>query len=465
VLVGTGNGFYSEFTQAGALIGQLNTTSGSVEETGCGFDSKGDLITTNFEANNATEFDPTGALIGPFGSGFNCDPESVTFDAAGNVYIGQADCSQEILEFTSTGGPVTTFSPPTENRGTDWIDLAADQCTMFYTSEGVNIHTFNICTNTPGANFNLLPLPGQFAFAFRIRPNGEVLVGDNSEVVRLDAAGNQIQTYTLPGTSSIFALNLDPDGTSFWTADQPSGQVFKVDIASGTVLQNWSAAGVPSFDDVSGLCVKGEIVVSQTATGDFYQLSYFDVATHFLPSTGGYGGFGASGGTGDALLRIVDAGNGTAAPEAYNTPNLCANIFVFNDVQEMMECCSCPLTANSLLTISVINDLTKDPANPSESMSAGVIKIVGSPTCGGAAVTTLAEGLHAWINHTETMASNQAGFKPTPWGFVTKTSVEKFAHSPLDTGELAYLNAGCAEIHSLSILSEHPGICTCGAGD
>jgi hypothetical protein len=209
-----------------------------------------------------------------------------------------------------------------------------------------------------------------------------------------------------------------------------------------------------------------QVITPISGSDGSYLLSYFDVATHFLPSTGGYGGSGASGGTGDALLRIVDAGNQTAALEAYNTPNLCANIFVFNDVQEMMECCSCSLTANSLLTISVINDLTADPANPSEPLTAGVIKIVGSPTCAAAApVTTVAQGLHAWINHTETMASNQGGFTPTPWGFITSTSVEEFAHSPLDTGELAYLNAGCAEIHSLSILSMNPGICTCGRGD
>src|ERR1019366_7044596 len=144
--------------------------------------------------------------------------------------------------------------------------------------------------------------------------------------------------------------------------------------------------------------------------GDFYLLSYYDVATAFLPSSGGYGGPGHSGGTGDALLRIVDAGSWIDG--LGGTGDLCANIYVFNDVQEMLECCSCPLTANSLTTFSVINDLTKNPANGTESMSAGVIQIAGSPAalCNNApgAVTAvrfgvLAEGLHAWINHTETM--------------------------------------------------------------
>ena len=198
--------------------------------------------------------------------------------------------------------------------------------------------------------------------------------------------------------------------------------------------------------------------------GDFYLLSYYDVATAFLPSSGGYGGPGHSGGTGDALLRIVDAGN---LISAQGVTDICANIFVFNDVQEMLECCSCTLSANSLRTLSTINDLTSNPANPTESLSAGVIKIVGSATCptygttGVPPTLTVAEGLHAWINHTETMFSNQAPTFPV----TTSTSVEEFAHSAINSGELAYLLGDCAFIHELPRISTHPGICTCGQGD
>src|ERR1017187_2623489 len=200
--------------------------------------------------------------------------------------------------------------------------------------------------------------------------------------------------------------------------------------------------------------------------GDFYLLSYFDVATAFKPSNGGYGGPGHSGGTGDALLRIVDAGNWIDG--LVGTGDLCANIYVFNDQQEMQECCSCPLTANSLTTFSVIADLTKDPANPSESLSAGVIKILGSSpttctntpgsvTAGTLTAANLAGGLHAWINHTETMASNQ----PPTFPVTTSTSVEEFEHSALAAGELAYLVGDCAFINSLGKISEHPGVCDC----
>ena len=267
VIVGTGNGFYSEFTPTGTLVTQFNTLSASSDETGCGFDSSGDLLTTNFEAQSASKFDPTGVLTDPaFGGPFDCNPESVTLDNLGNVYFGQAGCTHEILEFSSTGVPVATFSPTIEEQGSDWIDLQSNQCTIFYTSEGVQVLTFNKCTNTQGPNFNVAPLPGSHAFAHRTRPNGEVLVADSSEVTRLSAAGVQIQHYLIPGATLLFALNLDPDGTSFWTGDMSNGIVYKVDIATGTVLQSWNAAVAPNFVDIAGLCIKGEITPTEACT-------------------------------------------------------------------------------------------------------------------------------------------------------------------------------------------------------
>ena len=201
-----------------------------------------------------------------------------------------------------------------------------------------------------------------------------------------------------------------------------------------------------------------------------YNLSYYDVSTAFDPSAGGFGGPGSSGGTGDALLRIVDAGNFEADPA---DGDVCANIYVFNDIQEQQECCSCNLTANSLMTFSVITDLISNPFNFRESLEAGVIKIVGSQgTCSNSVTATtaagpyvLAGGLHAWLNHTETMASNQGSFTP-PFGFITSTSVEEFQQAALDSGELTRLQAGCSAINAANHFgSQAIGICSCGKGD
>jgi len=54
---------------------------------------------------------------------------------------------------------------------------------------------------------------------------------------------------------------------------------------------------------------------------------------------------------------------------------LCANIYIFDDTQEMAECCSCPLTANGPLIIP-IEELTDNPL--SIMPYRGVIKIVST---------------------------------------------------------------------------------------
>ncbi|MDX1670055.1 MAG: hypothetical protein R3194_11600, partial [Limnobacter sp.] len=36
------------------------------------------------------------------------------------------------------------FDVATDDRGSDWIDLAADQCTMYYTSEGTLVKRFDV---------------------------------------------------------------------------------------------------------------------------------------------------------------------------------------------------------------------------------------------------------------------------------------------------------------------------------
>ena len=205
-----------------------------------------------------------------------------------------------------------------------------------------------------------------------------------------------------------------------------------------------------NFGGVSRSCglVRGSGMASNTAAsvragdpgnGDgVYLLSYYDVSTGFDASAGGYGGAGSSGGVGDALLRIVNAGNfevatggcsGHRIDKLPRSGDVCANIYVFNDIQEMEECCQCNLSANSLRTISVINDLLKNPFTGSESTEAGVIKILGvrpltqgPPSVCNHSTTVplrLADGLHAWVNHTE-----QMGISAPPFGFVTSTSVE-----------------------------------------
>ena len=261
VFVGVGLGFIKHFSPSGVLLDTLNTGTGCREDTGMAFTSTSHLLATTFGCG-VVEFDNMGNLIGPFGSGYNTNTESVVLDAAGNVYIGQADGTRRLKKFDSTGTFLMDFSPATQSRGTDWNDLAADQCTMFYTSEGSAIKRFNVCTNTQLSDFaTSTAFP---KYALRIRTNGEVIVAATSVLERYNAGGMLIQTYAFPG-SLAFAMNLDPDGTHFWTADIFTGMVYKYDIATGAIVLSFPSAPLST---AAGLTVFGErtVAVSPTPT-------------------------------------------------------------------------------------------------------------------------------------------------------------------------------------------------------
>src|SRR4051794_20497836 len=65
VLAGTGNGTIKEFTPAGALVQTLLTGAGNAYDTGMCFRANGNLLATNFDTSNVTEFSATtGAALG-----------------------------------------------------------------------------------------------------------------------------------------------------------------------------------------------------------------------------------------------------------------------------------------------------------------------------------------------------------------------------------------------------------------
>jgi streptogramin lyase len=182
--------------------------------------------------------------MGTFGTGYDCNPSSVTFDAAGNVYVGQADCSGDILKFSPAGTLLASYNAQTGIRGADHIDLAPDGCTMFYSAWTKDVLRFNVCTNMQLPNFNVAPLPGEQAYHLRVLPDGGVLVADTEAIVRLNAAGVQIQTYVAPGGPNAnywTGLDILPDGT-FWAVNAVNATIVKYDLQSGALLSGFSTA-------------------------------------------------------------------------------------------------------------------------------------------------------------------------------------------------------------------------------
>ena len=174
VFVSVSNGLVKEFKPNGTLVQTLNTGNGNDETTGSAFDASGNLYVATFSGNTVAKFDSTGNLVTrSFATGFNSDPESISFTRLGNLFVGEADGLRQINEFDANGTNVASFSPNTvPGRGTDWIDCACDQHTIYYTSEGNTIRRFDTQSNMQLPDFNTSPLPGQAA---GLPPSGSLL--------------------------------------------------------------------------------------------------------------------------------------------------------------------------------------------------------------------------------------------------------------------------------------------------
>ena len=239
------------FSSDGTLNGTLtNVIPGKAE--GMGFDAVGNLYVTHYcldptclTGNSVERFNTLGVSLGAFGGGYNCNPYAIAVDRGGRVYVGQADCSGDLLAFDGAGTLRSAFDVAQDSRGSARIDLAADGCTMFYTSQGPNVKRYDVCSNRQLPNFNAAPSPGGAAHALRILPDGGVLVAAVYTIVRLDSAGAAVQSYDVPGEPDLWmGLDLAGDGT-FWASNYGSSDIVRFDTATGTVLSSFNT-GTPT---------------------------------------------------------------------------------------------------------------------------------------------------------------------------------------------------------------------------
>ena len=170
----------------------------------------------------------------------------------------------------------------------------------------------------------------------------------------------------------------------------------------------------------------------------------------------------------DGTLRIINDGDqATAAPEGVENGPLWADIYVFDDSQEMQTCCSCYVSADGLLSESVNKELVNNSINFTgrAEIQRGVIKVVSSIYPDPTAVVP-EPGLRGWMTHIQATATTFAGtagiaknaVEKGPW-FVTETAL---ADSNLTALELGNLEALCS--YGLTIGSGY-GYCYCTPED
>src|SRR5271155_5434546 len=96
---------------------------------------------------------------------------------------------------------------------------------------------------------------------------------------------------------------------------------------------------------------------------------------------------------GDSYVNFTNSGATVANGVSQN---LCINLYTFDPAEELISCCTCSITPNALVSLSVLQSLVSNPLTPAIP-TAVVIKVVSSSgTCNAAAITSLATGLLAW---------------------------------------------------------------------
>ncbi len=160
--------------------------------------------------------------------------------------------------------------------GPKWIDLASDGVTVFYTSGGRKIFTFNTFNQRRGVYADLSTLNGNAnqgtLFAIRILPPGDgtngVLVADQGNVKLVKASGGVINSVQIFGFGNanqvnLQALTLDPinPATTFWVGDVASRNFFRFDTSTNKKVSLNTGSGTT----LGGICVDGGFNAAEIA--------------------------------------------------------------------------------------------------------------------------------------------------------------------------------------------------------
>lgn len=151
--------------------------------------------------------------------------------------------------------------------------------------------------------------------------------------------------------------------------------------ANAATLRRGSSAGSAS---VSG-SLPGQVLWSYYETTS--PLSLCSTDTLGIPESGC-----DNDGNGDNIIRVINP-TGSADPAISGTENpVCAMIYVFDDDEEMGECCGCPISSAGLVTFSVEGQLTANWTTGLPNPGVGAIAIVAAPQNGAIIPSSFSSG-------------------------------------------------------------------------
>jgi len=148
---------------------------------------------------------------------------------------------------------------------------------------------------------------------------------------------------------------------------------------------------------------------------------YYDVSEPFTETSTSPGEVGT--GSGDNILRLVNP-NGNANLSFGRVTDECAMIYVFDDDEEMGECCGCPLSPSQITTFSVRHNLTADWA-----ITGADGQDIGNGTIAIRAASVNAVGCASFANPGQANPACNGGCDPTNGYAATPTLLGSITHN------------------------------------
>lgn len=225
---------------------------------------------TNFSHGTVTRMPPDFSGVEVFISdtgysrGIGDNPESLVI-RGDRFLVGHADAGPSpyrrrgIAEWDRNGNFVTAYYPIVGRRGTDWISLAPDDRTLFYTSEDGTIRRYDLVNRTQLTDF---ASPGGVLFAVLVRQSDEhVFVTGNRIVYHYGSTGQLLKTFApKPTPETLFAACLSLDERTLFTGEYNGHRLWAIDIATGVGLEA-PFATLPSYaSGVGGIFSLGGMV-------------------------------------------------------------------------------------------------------------------------------------------------------------------------------------------------------------
>ena len=293
MFVGIGNGQFQVRSNAGTLK-ETVTAGNSGDTAGCALDASLNVFLVNTTLNRIIkrELDPPHGIDQTITA--DPDPQSIVFASNGDFYVGHIGGLIRRYTVNQNNGNASKAEStvvPVDSVDSFWLDIAADQRTIFYTSGGRTIRNVTVDIN-PSTNAATFGIPGTFttlpppnsnaARALRLQPPGAgagngaiiggLIVADKGNIKRLDASGAVVQTYDAGSGSQShddwFALGLDITDVdeaggdrAFWAGDKSRGTLWRFNAQSSTATTGPVSTG--ALGTLRGLCLNGEPTTGQ----------------------------------------------------------------------------------------------------------------------------------------------------------------------------------------------------------